>query len=175
MKKSKNKYGYIVIYDKSFKNGYYLEHRFIMENKIGRKLTSSEHIHHINGNKSDNRIENLEIISNGDHKRFHQHQRFAKYYAGRWSENFDACIICGLTEKVHAKQGICFRCYDKEYHKKINLKKGHAPKEIRDKFWGYTWKTKQFFTKCVICGSSKKPMLAMGKCAKCYEKSRIRK
>jgi hypothetical protein len=37
------------------------EHRFIMTEFIGRKLLSSENIHHINGDGKDNRIENLEL------------------------------------------------------------------------------------------------------------------
>lgn len=45
------------------------EHRYIMEQYLGRKLEKWEHVHHINDDSSDNRIENLEILSNSDHQR----------------------------------------------------------------------------------------------------------
>ena len=43
------------------------EHRYVMEIFLGRKLERWEHVHHINGDSLDNRIENLVVLTWHEH------------------------------------------------------------------------------------------------------------
>lgn len=47
--------------------GYIREHRLVVEKMIGRYLTKDEYIHHKNGIKTDNRLENLTIVAPTNH------------------------------------------------------------------------------------------------------------
>jgi len=92
---SKGDYNYSVVpeHPKATKFGYVLEHRVILENYLGRLLDDDEVGHHLNGNKKDNRLENLDICLENLHKRYHSKKRGRKM----------AKLVCPQCKKVFVK------------------------------------------------------------------------
>ncbi len=93
-----NNHGYILISSPNHPNkdayGYVPEHRLVMEKMIGRYLTQEEIIHHIDGNKSNNKPSNLWVFKNrSDHTKHHEMMRASVkksnyvYLAGNISHN----------------------------------------------------------------------------------------
>lgn len=103
---SKDKDGYLI----QWINGKCLKvHRVIMEQHLGRKLSNTEHLHHINGINDDNRIENLEIISIKKHGSISSKKR--------WKDHKPRiCLKC--NRKASARH-LCSRHY---YYAKKNNK-----------------------------------------------------
>jgi HNH endonuclease len=78
-------------------------HRRIMEQIVGRQLRTDEHVHHINKNPSDNRRENLLLMSAADHIALHAKEK--QVYPDTRN-----CAVCGKLFRVnrkHRKRNSC--------------------------------------------------------------------
>ena len=60
------------------KNGYVLMHRIVMENHLGRLLSDKEIVHHIDHNRKNNDISNLEVMGYKEHVKMHADERLRK-------------------------------------------------------------------------------------------------
>lgn len=92
------------------------QHRHIMEEHLGRKLESWEHVHHINHDKTDNRIENLVVLAASEHHKRH---------TGRERQGvITNCTGCGKEKyfspcRTVTKAYRCKSCYSKLHYKRL--------------------------------------------------------
>ena len=103
------KAGYLV---KRINGSQRLLHRFIMEQYIQRKLFFNECVHHLNGDKTDNQIENLKIMFRDEHTRLHQ-------------AIIGKCHIENCEKNLHAK-GYCLKHYKLQWNKAHKQKEQHV-------------------------------------------------
>lgn len=98
---SQNKQGYICIW----RNGKLTkEHIILMEEKIGKKLTKDEVVHHINEIKNDNRIENLMLLTRSQHIILHRKNKPSQLRGrklGKYSDTRRKAIGDGIR-RYHA-------------------------------------------------------------------------
>ena len=93
-------------------------YRAVMEAHLGRELLRSEHVHHRNGNTTDDRIENLELLDIRDHGALHSPEGRAARASNRrfdWSRDYPCCTECGTDSDPYFAAGKCRRCYHRTY------------------------------------------------------------
>jgi predicted RNA-binding Zn-ribbon protein involved in translation (DUF1610 family) len=117
----KGDYDYAIVrnHPKASDRGYVLYHRIIMENHINRLLLDNEIVHHIDENKHNNDIDNLELMDRAEHTRHH-------FKTGRTFIKF-TCPNCGIVFDKEIRQikkntiPKCSRKCNGEYSRKIQL------------------------------------------------------
>lgn len=145
---------------------YVYEHRFVMARHLGRDLTPDEVVHHINGNTSDNRIDNLRLMNQSEHISLHATDMWAtgrlrpqsrpRLAEGQWSFAHASCIACGTTHRPHMAGGKCRRCYLRDYQR-----------ERRGSVVLYEWSRRH--AHCVRCGTTARKHVGKGLCQQCYD------
>ena len=73
----RGEYRYAIVPDHPNRNkhNYVLMHRVVMENHLDRLLLPNEIVHHKDGNKANNDISNLEVMTNEEHSHMHNPKR----------------------------------------------------------------------------------------------------
>jgi hypothetical protein len=82
------------------KKGYVLEHRLVVSESLGRPLLRSEEVHHINGIRDDNRLENLMVVPAGRHQKLHADHNREVWALRKRVEQLESMLPRGPSLKV---------------------------------------------------------------------------
>jgi hypothetical protein len=122
----KGDYNYCIVrnHPRATKYGYVLHHRIVMENYLNRLLLDTEIVHHVNGDRLDNRPENLVVMDSVKHNKLHGLNQGRKYVDL-------VCPYCGKKftrphNKTHlARKGqytMCSRRCNGKFSRSVQLK-----------------------------------------------------
>lgn len=93
--------------------GDYYFHRLVIEKSLGRYLTANEHVHHKDGDKRNNELSNLQVVSASEHSSIHHptlapikcicdrcgkpFEEIPRFYRLRKKRNKNGLIFCSIS------------------------------------------------------------------------------
>lgn len=96
--------GYVLVYlpmHPSANPTYVYEHRLVLERALGRFLATHEYVHHRNGDRADNRLENLEVMTGSQHMTHHRSGVTDEEVAGMLATGWLGREIAALGVSTH--------------------------------------------------------------------------
>lgn len=109
--------------------GKVMEHTYVMVNHIGRLLYPNECVHHIDRNRANNDISNLQLLTNSEHSKLHALED------GKITITDYACKRCSTTFKGYPLDN---RIYCSSDCAKLDKRKFDiSPEELRSLVWTY--------------------------------------
>ena len=97
--------GYMYCYNPTHplanKAGIVYEHRYVMSNHLGRWITNEEVVHHKDGNRANNKIENLELTNAKDHALLHAIERGWGTYTTKVCEYCKRSLVFQAPKKLN--------------------------------------------------------------------------
>lgn len=87
---------------------------------------------------------------------------------GCWSNKYDSCTNCGLSDSPHSAHGLCRRCYEKKAYREQHPIIEKPPKPKRTRKWS------QKYDKCIRCGRTDRDHKSRGLCFTCYKSEILR-
>lgn len=106
------------------KYGYVLMHRVVMENHLGRLLNSTEIVHHLDKNRHNNSIENLEVMSGNTHSSLHgleMGERCGRFVCPSCKIEFERPLRQTCLIKKSGKATFCSRSCSGKFNRTIQF------------------------------------------------------
>lgn len=129
--KIKHSAGYVYVWNPNHPNkdvrGYVLEHRLVMEKHLRRLLEKTEIIHHKNGIKNDNRIDNLEVMTQSEHVKKELTGRKRPPRNKEWSDKISKSLKVSMRGEKNPMYG---RKHSEETKQKIREARLNARKKL---------------------------------------------
>src|SRR5512146_2856715 len=113
--------------------GFVQQHRLVVERHLGRFLDRKEQVHHANGDKHDNRLENLQVLTRSQHMTIHRRLYREKHFPQLSEQNVSAVLQeTHNVKKAAARLGVCVQTMHNLFPKLLAPYKRRSPSNIDD-------------------------------------------
>lgn len=119
-------------------DGYVYEHIYFAEHSLGRKISETEVVHHLDGNRSNNRCDNLLVLERSQHGKLHHWIDIGFPYKNLNEENLripSFCKVCEITLQIDQEQYCSNDCRAFDTRKVERPSKEQLKEDINNMSW----------------------------------------